>query len=122
MQLVWASRPSAKGKLSKKGLTLGTVTGLHCLDGAVKIDAVSLLHTNIAAGGVDVLGNNVSSFAIIRGITVSRNSRLSRSKFIEMKSYDLVSDVGVGKHESWCFLQQMVFVPLERRRGLSECV
>lgn len=42
VQVVWATRATSKGKLSKKGLTLDAITALACENGAVRIEAVSL--------------------------------------------------------------------------------
>jgi len=40
-QVVWATKATSKGKLSKKGLTLDNITELHCEDGCVRVEAVS---------------------------------------------------------------------------------
>lgn len=40
-QVVWATKASSKGNLSKKGLTLDGITELHCEDGCLRVEAVS---------------------------------------------------------------------------------
>lgn len=40
-QVVWATKATSKGKLSKKGLTLDGITELHSEDGGIRVEAVS---------------------------------------------------------------------------------
>lgn len=40
-QVVWATKATAKGKLSKKGLTLDGITELHSESGGIRVEAVS---------------------------------------------------------------------------------
>lgn len=42
-QVVWATKSTPKGTLSKKGLTLDAITELHSEDGGIRVEAVSAL-------------------------------------------------------------------------------
>lgn len=42
-QVVWATKATSKGKLSKKGLTLDGITELHSEDDGIRVEAVRIL-------------------------------------------------------------------------------